>query len=280
MNETVLVGVTEAAAAQRAIEWAAQRAAERRDRIVLLTVISGSTGAESESAVLQLAREAAQGSLDEAAATVRSFGVECETRVVVGRAVDAVIEASTDAALLVIGSDYRGPGSGPERGPHGVRISSGAHCPVVVIPDMDLRGRSGVIVGVDGSEASEAALRFAAVEAERVGEPLTAIMTWSPVAAPLHMRTSYPGPYLENMQLMTEEALAIALAGVRSDHPDLEVRRVVESGYPETVINEYARSARLSVVGSHGRGAIARFLVGSTSQAVLQRLATATAVVR
>ncbi|WP_454131145.1 universal stress protein [Microbacterium lacticum] len=191
-----------------------------------------------------------------------------------------LIEASADAALLVIGSDYKGPGSGPARGAHGVRIAAGAKCPVVVVPDIDLGERSGVVVGLDGSQTSEAALRFAAIEADRLGEKLIAVSVWTPLQAPRNGLAVYPDLYLTNMQSATEEVQALALAGITSDYPDLEVERVVERGYPSHVINERASSARMAVVGTHGRGALARFLLGSISQEVLARLATVTAVVR
>ena len=90
----------------------------------------------------------------------------------------------------------------------------------------------------------------------------------------------YPDLYLENMQASTEEVLSLALAGLASDYPDLVVERRVERGYPSQVLNEIASGARLAVVGTHGRGALARFLLGSISQEVLGRLATVTAVVR
>ena len=54
----------------------------------------------------------------------------------------------------------------------------------------------------------------------------------------------------------------------------------MERGYPSQVINARAQGARLAVVGTRGRGALARFLLGSVSQEVLARLATVTAVVR
>ena len=72
-----------------------------------------------------------------------------------------LIDASEEADLLVIGSDYTGTG-GPARGAHGVRIASGAHCPVVVVPDLEVAGRAGIVVGVDGSPISEQAIAFAA----------------------------------------------------------------------------------------------------------------------
>ena len=63
-------------------------------------------------------------------------------------------------------------------------LAAGAKCPVVVVPDFETAGRSGVVVGVDGSPVSEHALRFAAAEAHRVGEKLIAVSVWTPVEAP------------------------------------------------------------------------------------------------
>lgn len=280
MQEKMIVGVTEAAVSRRAVDWAADRAAARGDRLELISIIGGAVGVVGEGDVIHHALELTQNMLDREAERVRARGVPVETRVGRGKPVEQLIDASKDAALLVIGSDYRGPESGPARGPHGIRITAGAHCPVAVVPDLDLTGRTGVIVGVDGSEVSEFAIAFAAAEADRSKEPLTAVSTWSPVALPLHVR-SYPEDYLQNMQKLTEEALGISIAGLPQLYPDLEVRRVVESSYsPDTVINRLASHARLTVIGSHGRGRIARFLLGSASQQVLIRLAITTVVVR
>ncbi|MEJ1154764.1 universal stress protein [Microbacterium marmarense] len=279
MREKVIVGVTNADGAHRAVDWAIDRAARRGERLELVAVVGGAVGVVGEGQVIDDALRETQRMLEAQAERVRARGVAVETRVGRGKPVDELIEASNDAALLVIGSDYRGPGSGPARGAHGIRVTAGAHCPVAVVPDLDLTGRSGVVVGVDGSEISEAAIAFAAAEADARGEVLTAVCTWSPFAIPLEVR-SFPDDYLENMQSLTEETLSISLAGLREQYPDLVVHRVVESGIAQTVINRLAADARLSVVGTHGRGAIARFLLGSTSQEVLARLATTTVVVR
>lgn len=280
MQEKMIVGVTDAAVSRRAVDWAAERAASRGDRLELISIIGGAAGVVGEGNVIDHAVELTQNMLDREAERVRARGVPVQTRVGRGKPVEQLIDASKDATLMVIGSDYRGPESGPARGPHGIRITAGAYCPVAVVPDLELTGRTGVIVGVDGSEVSEFAIAFAAAEADRSGEPLTAVSSWSPVALPLSVR-SYPDDYLQNMQKLTEEALGISIAGIPQLYPDLEVRRVVESSYsPDTVINRLASQARLTVIGSHGRGRIARFLFGSTSQQVLIRLATTTVVVR
>ena len=280
MKEKLVVGVTDAAASGRAVDWAVERAAARGDRLELVSIVGGAKGVVGEGQVIEEALQLTQSLLDREADRVRARGVPVETRIGRGKPVQQLIEASKDAGLLVIGSDYRGPQTGPARGPHGIRITAGAHCPVAVVPDLDLTGRTGVVVGIDGSEVSEAAIAFAAAEADRSREVLTAVSTWSPVAIPLGVR-SYPADYLTNMQKLTEEALAISIAGVAQMYPDLEVRRIVESSYgADSVINRLASRTRLTVIGSHGRGRIARFILGSTSQQVLTRLATTTVVVR
>lgn len=277
--DIIVVGVTSAPAARRAVDWAAQRAADRRMVLELLAVVGGAIGAVGEASVLDSALAGAHELVEAEAERVRALGIEVRTRVERGSPVAKLLDAANDAALLVIGSDYRGPGSGPARGAHGVRIAAGARCPVVVVPDLDFSGRSGIVVGVDGSPVSEQAVAFAAAEADRLGERLIAVSVWTPLEAPGNMGV-YPIEYLENMAALTEEAQAVALAGLRQQYPDLEIERRVERGYPSQIINQLAANARLAVVGSHGRGALARFLLGSISHEVLARLATVTAVIR
>ncbi|MCC9053226.1 MULTISPECIES: universal stress protein [Microbacterium] len=282
MNDTITVGVTGAPAADRAVDWALARAAARSQRLELVGVVGGALGTVGEDAVVDDALAATRAMLDAHAERIRAEApsVPVSVRAEAGNPVHVLIEASTRSALLVIGSDYRGPGDGPARGAHGVRIAAGAACPVVVVPDFDTSGRSGVVVGIDGSDASEHALRFAAAEADRLGEPLVAVSVWTPLTAPRNTLAVYPELYLTNMQAATEETLALALAGIATDYPDLVVERRAERGYPSQVIGDIAHDARLAVVGTHGRGALARFLLGSISQEILGRLPTVTAVVR
>lgn len=277
MAEKIIVGVSGAPVSDRAVDWAVARGTARGQSVELVAVVGGVVGAVGEASVLERATRSAQDMLD---AQVARVGGGLTTRVLSGNPVAHLIDASMDAALLVLGSDYRGPDRGPTRGAHGIRIAAGAHCPVVVVPDIDLDQRAGVVVGLDGSEISERALAFAAAEADRLGEKLVAVSVWSPLTAPRNTLAVYPELYLANMQALTEEAQSLALAGLASQYPDLVIERVVEKGYPSHVINAHAAHARLIVLGTHGRGALARFLLGSISQEVLERLATVTAVVR
>jgi len=279
MSETIVVGVNSAPVAERAVRWASERAVALGMSIELVTVVGGALGTVGEDDIVRTAEDAAERMLETHASTVSAARVPVTTRVERGNPAAVLIEASDRASLLVIGSDYRGPDQGRARGSHGIRISAAAHSPVVVVPDIDVAGRTGVVVGADGSEASAKALLFAATEAARLGEPLTAVSVWTPMPIPGPI-SGYPEPYLDGMEDVTAEILRTSLADVRAQHPDLKIIEQVECGYPSAIINGLAESARLTVVGSHGRGAIARLLLGSISHEVLARAATVTAIVR
>lgn len=280
MSEKIVVGLTDTPVSNRVVDWAVARAAERKQPIELLSVVGDETGATGEDAVVRDAVDAIWILLDAAVERVSAAGVEVSARIETGNPVAKLLAASEDAGLLVIGSHYRGPDSRTARGVHGIRIAAGAHCPVVIVPNVELGERRGVVVGDDGSEVSERAIRFAAAEADRFGEPLIAVGAWMPLTTPRNASATYPEGYLKNLAALTEETLALSLAGLARDYPDLEVIRVVDRGYPADVISRHATNARLVVVGTHGRGAVARFLLGSVSQEVLARLPTVTAVVR
>ncbi|WEG08349.1 universal stress protein [Microbacterium horticulturae] len=279
MSEKIVVGLSAAPVSERVVTWAEQHAKALGQSVELVTIVGGGVGAVGEDSIAQTAHEAAQQMLATHAARLKEAGVDVTVRVERGNPVAVLVEASEGATLLVIGSDSKGPGSGSVRGAHGIRISAAAKSPVVVVPDFDVSGRSGVLVGTDGSEVSAAAVRFAAIEAVRLGESLTALSVWTPMPIPGPL-SGYPEPYLDDMQGVTAEILRGALASVREEHPDLEIVERVECGYPSTIITELAHDARLAVVGSHGRGAFARLLLGSISHEVLARLGTVTAIVR
>ncbi|MGX1703511.1 universal stress protein [Microbacterium sp. NPDC055357] len=280
MSSTIVVGVTGAPAARRAVDWAVARAAARQQRVELLGVVGGAVGAVGEGAVLDAATAATRELLEAEKARVAASGVDVSTRIEVGDPVATLVEATAGADLLVIGSDYRGPGDGPARGVHGIRVVAGSACPVAVVPDIDPAERRGVVVGIDGSPVSESAVAFAAAEADRLGEPLIAVCAWTPLASPRNALMVLPEEYRASMEQLARERLALALAGLRGQYPGLEIDARVAQGFPSDVINDLAADAQIAVVGSRGRGALRRFLLGSISHEVLQRLATVTIVAR
>lgn len=281
MSEKIVVAVSAASSSRRAVDWAVTRAMARRQSIELLSVVGGAVGMIGEAAVIEAAMTATEQLLAAEAERIAHPGLSVTSRVAVGDPVATLSVASESAVLLVIGSDYRGPGEGPARGAHGIRITAASHCPVVVVPDFDLDDdRRGVVVGVDGSSVSEAAIAFAAAEADRLDEPLTAVIVWTPISAPRNAIMVSPQAYRDGMEQTAREALALSLAGLRSRYPGLQIEEAVAEGFPSVIINELAEGARLTVVGSRGHGAVRRFLLGSISHEVLQRLASVVAVVR
>lgn len=276
MTAPIVVGLTDSPAGRRALAWAAARAAAQGRPLTLTSVVGGAVGAFAERPIIDAATTASEDFLTVAAKDLVDAKLTVTTDIRVGDPVNELIDASKGADLLVIGSDAR---AGENRGAHGVRLTAGAQVPVVVVPDIPLRERRGVVVGVDGSDTSAAAIRFAAAEADRLNEPLIAVSVWTPVEFP-------PNPvlvtaeYLHGMQDQTEEVLAVSLAGLAQDYPDLVIERRIERGYPSHALRSVAKNASLLVVGSHGRGRLARFLLGSISFEVLSAPTSVTAVVR
>jgi nucleotide-binding universal stress UspA family protein len=278
MSGTIVVGVSDAPSSRSARDWAVRRAEGTGERLELVQVVGGAVGAVGEDAVVDRLVVAARTALERDVAELSASGITASAHVAAGDPVALLVQASADAGLLVIGGEPRGHG---HRGRHGARIAAGAHCPVVVVPDglADAEPRRGVVVGVDGSGASDAATEFASSEASRLGEELTLVSAWLPVAVPGDFGV-YPDTYLTDLASVTQASVDRVLERICATHPGLEVRAAVEEGDPADVLATRARTARLTVVGSHGRGAVARFLLGSVSEEVIARLAGPTAVVR
>lgn len=286
MNE-IAVGVsTGGSATMRAVRWAAERASARGLTLRLVHVVDESEGLGAESTggeLLRAAEDRAHGCLDEAsfAAAGVDPALEVVTTLERGSPVEVFERISDGAAMLVVGSDWHGGKRASRRRVHSLRIAAASHAPVAVIPDLDLSGRSGVVVGVDGSHISDNALAFAAEEADRMGEPLIAVHSWD-VVAMVGGEYGYGAPVIatDDLARAESEILDAALAQVVTDHPGLDVRRVVVAGDPVHDLSDAAAGATLLVVGSHGRGVIARFLLGSVSQGVLANLEAPTVVIR
>lgn len=122
-----------------------------------------------------------------------------------------------------------------------------------------------IVVGVDGRQEGDAALRFAVEEARRTGDSVEVVTSWLVEAI-----APYPvaGSFITPEQLADEagQRLDGAIARVLGDRPDLQIATRVIHGEPGPALVQAARGARLLVVGSRAMGAVRAALLGSVSR--------------
>jgi nucleotide-binding universal stress UspA family protein len=120
-----------------------------------------------------------------------------------------------------------------------------------------------VVVGVDGSPASEDALRWAADYARLTNSPLLAVSAWH---WPVTMVVALPVPEGFDPVSEAQTSLDSILAEVLGKDPGVAVTTQVVGGPAAQVLIEASRGARLLVVGSRGHGGFSGLLLGSVSE--------------
>lgn len=284
MNEiAVAVGIGGMATA-RAVRWAAERASHERARLSLVHVFDETNLGGADDEMRGAASSLAEERLAQAAEAARAVddSLDIEESLLFGSPGDVFADISKQVSFLVIGSEWQGDSRANRRRVQSLRIAAASSSPVAVIPDLDVSGRRGVAVGIDGSHASDRAIAFAADEASRLHEPLIAVHAWDIVALTGgdYGYGAVPVLATDDLERSAAAVLDQSLDPVVERYPELEIEREVIAGDPVHVLAEVAERAMLLVVGSHGRGAIARFLLGSVSHGVLARVETPTVVIR
>jgi nucleotide-binding universal stress UspA family protein len=128
--------------------------------------------------------------------------------------------------------------------------------------------KSMIVVGVDETASSRRALAWAAREAVRRGATLQVITAWTWDAvegAPL--AAVDPQAMMEVAEQTQTEALEAVLAELEAK--PVVAREIVQSTASEALV-EASHRADLVVVGTHGRGPVRSFLLGSVSQSVIR----------
>lgn len=277
----IVVGVDGSPASDNAVAWAARDAVLRGVQLTLIYALPGAaspvwldvalpqdywdyqneTGQKVLDAAQQVAREAAG-----------AHALRIVAKSVPGHAVATLIEYSRRADLVVVGS--RGLSKWGRRllGSVSSSLAHHAHGPVAVIPEGERPPTAPVVVGVDGSPASELATEIAFDEASRRGVELIVLHTWT------DLNFEFPAIRWNDLSEEAERALSEQLAGWCERYPDVAVRRVVMPDEPARQLLAQAEAAQLVVVGNRGRGGFAGMLLGSVSSAVVHS-ATAPVIV-
>ena len=125
---------------------------------------------------------------------------------------------------------------------------------------------STIVVGLDGSEGSSGALRFALTEARLRGATLKAVSTWQ-IPATAYETGWVPSPTdLADFPRLAQDAIDKELAAMGEEAAGIEVTPVVREGHPADVLCAEAHDADLLVLGSRGLGGFRGLMLGSVSQ--------------
>ncbi|HEU4972127.1 MAG TPA: universal stress protein [Gaiellaceae bacterium] len=144
-----------------------------------------------------------------------------------------------------------------------------------------------IVVGVDGSDASHDALRWAAEEAKLRSATLVALHAWSFVpaqpigdpgmlAVPAGDLAGQLNAENDAAQIGLDQAVEVALGAGSEVHLE---RRLVEGDAGEALVAA-SKDAVLVVVGSHGRSGFKAALLGSVSRHVVDHAACPVVVVK
>ncbi|MFD5861537.1 universal stress protein [Streptomyces chartreusis] len=138
-----------------------------------------------------------------------------------------------------------------------------------------------IVVGVDGSDSSKRAVRWAVRQAELTGAAVEAVTAWD--IPQFHGSLAWLPPSSSDegaLEARARQELEDAVKEVLGSRPPVEVRPVVRYGTPASVLLDAARGASLLVVGSRGLGGFAGLLLGSVAQHCAQHAACPVVVFR
>ncbi|KGN40684.1 universal stress protein UspA [Knoellia aerolata DSM 18566] len=293
MYGPVVVGYDESAEAGSALRWAADWASARGAALVVVYAVSPPPALTWSSVSLtptpdvlgRAAQRIAQRGADEA----RRRHPDLETRALgaVGSPAAELVAMSQSADLVVVGR--RVSRADTSLGSVSFALGMHARCPVTVVQGSSTEeigpGRP-VVVGVDTSQPSTRALKFAASAASATGAELVVVSAWSGPRQEPWMADLWPDSRTAAARLSdgasgrAADSLQEAVLLVDGWFPDVRVVTRAPHGLAQEVLLEESEGAGLLVVGSRGQGGFAGLELGSVSRAILREADLPVAVVR
>ncbi|WP_328338617.1 universal stress protein [Micromonospora sp. NBC_00421] len=258
----VVVGVGPTPTDLAVVRLAAREAAAHGRDLALLHAFNWEAALAGPSLVGS--RDAAEELIARAASTANEVeaGVSVSGEIVEGAPVGALVRRSETAFLVAIGDGgMAGCGRCVPADAPAVQLAARAGCPVLVVrPDPPPPGP--VLVGVDGSPGSRAALDFAFGCAVRRPARVVAVRVVEP---------GWPDD--------GDDLLTALVAEVGRHHPDVPTECHTVHGAPGTVLVEQSRSAQVVLVGARGDQP-GRGMLGEVSQTLLYHAPAPVIVVR
>ncbi|MCX5151648.1 universal stress protein [Streptomyces sp. NBC_00320] len=266
----LVVGIDPARDWHLALAWAADEAHRRRLGLHLVAAVppQHDTHPVDDTPHQTALRQAGAHALEDAVDWARDRHPELEVSgdLQAGPPAAVIGRLSQEARMVVLGSRHLSrTAEFFSAGSLVVPVAAQAGCPVVVVGDAEHVSQQPpyVVVGIDGSESSKAALAFACEEADLRGAELRVISVFQSPVLWLHD---------EEVALQAQRRmLAEATAGWPAKYPDVAVRHEIPIGHPVEELAKAAEHALAVVVGRRGRGGYSGMHLGSVVHGLLHR---------
>ncbi|MFE9535628.1 universal stress protein [Streptomyces sp. NPDC006691] len=266
----LVVGVDPTGTGELALAWAVDEAHRRRVRLRLVTAVPlrHDTQHVDDGPHQDALRQGGKDALHRAAewAHARHPDVELTLDLLAGAPAPVLCRLSRHARMVVLGSRHLGRVQEAfDDGSAVLPVTARAHCPVVVVGDAEhvTQEPAYLVVGVDGSEPSKAAIDLAFREASLRRCALRAISVWHAPAFSFQEDAA--------ARQVQRRMLSEAVAGWSEQYPDVALTHEVSAGHPVEVLAEAAEHALALVVGRRGNGGYTGMRLGSVVHGLLHR---------
>jgi nucleotide-binding universal stress UspA family protein len=272
---TVIVGVDGSEDGRRALHWAAGQAGRRQQRLRVLHAIdlprrTRATGSP-ETADGAAARRLVESAVADIQRTWPEVTASGEWLVGIPSAV--LVRSARPTDLVVVGSRVSDRIESTVISSVSNEVAERATCPVVIVRwprgTGHVHTHRGLVVGVDGSAGSTAAVEFAFAAAAERKMPLTAIH-------------ALRDPIVDSRVAVTDRErvdISKSVADWTQHYPDVAVEMRYENGQPAQVLADSSAGSDLLVVGSRGHNGTTERRLGTVSRDVLERAECAVAFV-
>jgi nucleotide-binding universal stress UspA family protein len=280
MSDRTIVGWDGSLESDIALEWAVGRAKAEHDGILLVDVEDPAALAPGQVITEELvARRHVAADAEAQRVSEANGGLRISTHVMAGDRRDELRRFSRPDNLIVVGTGRR-------HWPHvrydwslGAQLAPFAIGALAVVPELPEAGRTAVVVGVDGSEVSLKAARFAAREARRLGGELRIVHAWLEPLVGLPEVQQPDGRFRLDLQAEHDVILQSVARTVRAANPDLTVSATLVRDDPRHAILSVLDDVALLVVGTEQARGLDRLMLGSVSHSLILAIRVPTIVV-
>ena len=279
----VVVGVDGSKDGLIALDWAVAAAARRRWPVRVVNVVDDETPGELAPAMVRLlVPDDGSEVIEDAAAELSRLGTDAaRMEIRRGYPADVLLAMGRDGGLLVIGRRGRDGFAELATGSVSQVCAALAEVPVVVVPDQwspDAPPHGRVVIGLDGTAGSVAALEFAAQEATNTAAALLAVRA-------VKLPETYPAedfwldPEAAGWSPQVDHEPDEQLAPIRERFTELKIETCVAAGHPVQVLAKESAAADLLVVGGAGRKVFTGLRMGSVSRGLVDHTACPLAII-